>query len=73
MRPLLTPKQVEGPKGKGRASIHLVKSARSSEYEYRYFFVDVAGHQRIYLENSEAQADKGREKQRFKLFGVNWG
>lgn len=52
--------------------MHLIKRAGKSEHEFRYFFIDVPGHQRVYLENADATpSDKG-EKQGFKLFGVKW-
>jgi import inner membrane translocase subunit TIM21 len=53
--------------------MHLVKRAGQSEHEYKYFFVDVKGHQRIYLENADAaRAKEGQSKGGFKLFGVKW-
>lgn len=52
--------------------MHLTKRASQSAFEYRYFYIDIAGHQRIYLENADASpSDKG-DKQGFKLFGVKW-
>ncbi len=39
---------VEGPRNKGVANMHLVKRAGRGEYEYRHFYVDVRGQQRIY-------------------------
>lgn len=52
--------------------MHLIKRSGRSEYDYQYFFVDVAGHQRIYLENADASSTENGQKQGFKLFGVNW-
>lgn len=49
----------------------MVKRRGESEYEYRYLFVDVKGHERIYLENAEAKASPG--KKQLSLFGVKWG
>lgn len=64
--------QVKGPKGKGTVNMHLTKRASRYDYEYKYFYVDILGHQRIYLENADASpSDKG-DKQGFKLFGVKW-
>ncbi|KAL2148491.1 hypothetical protein VTH82DRAFT_2045 [Thermothelomyces myriococcoides] len=63
---------VQGPKGTGRVSIHLIKRPNKNEYEYKYFFLDVHGHQRIYLENADAGRAKGGESKGFKLFGVKW-
>ncbi|KXX78822.1 Mitochondrial import inner membrane translocase subunit tim21 [Madurella mycetomatis] len=63
---------VQGPRGTGRANMHLVKRVGQGEYQYKYFFVDVKGHQRIYLENADAPRAQGGEKKGFKLFGVKW-
>ncbi|KAH8884729.1 TIM21-domain-containing protein [Thozetella sp. PMI_491] len=64
---------VQGPKGTGVVSMHLVKNPGQSEFEYKYLAVDVSGHQRIYLENADASAAKGgQSKSEFKLFGVSW-
>jgi len=53
--------------------IHLVKRAGQADFEYKYFFLDVKGHPRIYLENSDASsAAEGGEQKGFKLFGVKW-
>ncbi|KAM0431907.1 hypothetical protein ACHAPT_005160 [Fusarium lateritium] len=41
------------------------------EYEYKYFFVDVKGHERIYLEHEETATSKIGKKLSF--FGVKWG
>ncbi|KAK0637104.1 TIM21-domain-containing protein [Bombardia bombarda] len=64
---------VEGPKGQGAVHMHLIKYANHSDYAYQYFYLDVKGHQRIYLERADAGAGaaKGNDKG-FKLFGVNW-
>ncbi|KAI0541110.1 import inner membrane translocase subunit tim-21, mitochondrial [Xylaria digitata] len=62
---------VEGPLNNGVVNVHLIKRARHNEFEYKYLFLDVKGHQRIYLENADAKASGGDSK-RFKLFGVNW-
>ncbi|KAH7035493.1 import inner membrane translocase subunit tim-21 [Microdochium trichocladiopsis] len=61
---------VHGPLNSGTVSVHLIKRVGSDEFKYKYFFVDVKGHSRIYLENADAKTDSGDGK--FKLFGVNW-
>ncbi|KAJ4294845.1 mitochondrial import inner membrane translocase subunit tim21 [Collariella sp. IMI 366227] len=63
---------IQGPRGSGRVAMHLIKRAGSSDYEYKYFFIDVRGHQRIYLENADASRSKEGESKPFKLFGVKW-
>ena len=52
--------------------MHMIKRAGHDEYEYKYFFVDVRGHQRIYLENADAAHAKSGERKGFRMFGVNW-
>ncbi|RWA10478.1 hypothetical protein EKO27_g4608 [Xylaria grammica] len=62
---------VEGPLNNGVVNVHLIKRAGHNEFEYKYLFIDVKGHQRIYLENTDTKAS-GRDSKKFKLFGVNW-
>ncbi|KAI1426845.1 import inner membrane translocase subunit tim-21, mitochondrial [Xylaria sp. FL1777] len=62
---------IEGPLNNGHVNVHLIKRARHNEFEYKYLFLDVRGHQRIYLENADAKPSSGDPK-KFKLFGVNW-
>jgi len=53
--------------------MHLIRRAGQSDFEYKYFFVDVKGHSRIYLENSDGSSAANGDKQKgFKLFGVKW-
>ncbi|KAK4189744.1 mitochondrial import inner membrane translocase subunit tim21 [Podospora australis] len=65
---------VQGPKASGRVNIHLIKRAGQSDYEYKYFFLDARGHQRIYLENADAAAMAAARKKSegFKMFGIRW-
>ncbi|KAM3511692.1 hypothetical protein MY11210_004649 [Beauveria gryllotalpidicola] len=62
---------VEGPRNHGVAQVHMVKPRGHSDYEYKYLFVDVKGHERIYLENSEANRSSTGKKG-FTLFGAKW-
>ncbi|PTB45499.1 mitochondrial import inner membrane translocase subunit tim21 [Trichoderma asperellum] len=63
---------VEGPKGNGVVQCHMVMPRGESEYDYKYLFVDVKGHERIYLENADtAKARAGKKSVSF--FGVKWG
>ncbi|KAM3497460.1 hypothetical protein MY10362_009194 [Beauveria mimosiformis] len=62
---------VEGPRNHGVAQVHMVKLPGHSDYEYKYLFVDVRGHERIYLENSEANRSANGKKG-FTLFGAKW-
>ncbi|KAJ3487066.1 hypothetical protein NLG97_g6493 [Lecanicillium saksenae] len=61
---------VEGPRNHGVAQVHMVKLPGHHEYEYQYLFVDVKGHERVYLENSEANRSAGKKP--FTMFGVKW-
>ncbi|KAF1987442.1 TIM21-domain-containing protein [Aulographum hederae CBS 113979] len=61
---------VEGPLNSGVVNLHMVRRPSEHEYEYRYLSLDVKNHQRIYLEN--ADAEKGDKRATGKLFGVRW-
>ncbi|KAI1498727.1 import inner membrane translocase subunit tim-21 [Biscogniauxia marginata] len=62
---------LEGPLNNGTAHVHLTRSTGHPKFEYKYFFVDVKGHQRIYLENADTKGSNGEAK-KFRLFGVSW-
>ncbi|KOS17776.1 Mitochondrial import inner membrane translocase subunit TIM21 [Escovopsis weberi] len=61
---------VEGPLANGMAQLHMVKWRGHDDYEYSYLFVDVPGHERIYLEKQESSGRNG--KKQLSLFGVKW-
>ncbi|KAJ4408651.1 mitochondrial import inner membrane translocase subunit tim21 [Gnomoniopsis sp. IMI 355080] len=63
---------VEGPLNKGSVHIHLVKYRGSGDFEYKYFYVDIKGKQRIYLENANANSPSGASSKGSKLFGIKW-
>ncbi|KAJ4225364.1 mitochondrial import inner membrane translocase subunit tim21 [Fusarium solani] len=62
---------VEGPLNNGVARLHMIRHRGQGDYEYKYFFVDVKGHERVYLEHEETAASKIGKKLSF--FGVKWG
>ncbi|PHH83862.1 hypothetical protein CDD83_2902 [Cordyceps sp. RAO-2017] len=62
---------VDGPLEEGVAQLHLVKRRGESDYEYKYFFVDVRGHERVYLEKADAKPSSGKKQLSF--LGVKWG
>ncbi|KAI1447638.1 import inner membrane translocase subunit tim-21, mitochondrial [Annulohypoxylon stygium] len=62
---------VEGPLNNGTVYGHLTRRPSQDEFQYKYLWVDVKGHQRIYLENAETKPSSGGHK-KFRLFGVNW-
>lgn len=61
---------VEGPHAAGVANLHLVRRPGQSEFAYQYFYVDVPGHERIYLERSDGHPSQGDKKNT--LFGIKW-
>ncbi|KAI1011305.1 hypothetical protein LB504_002553 [Fusarium proliferatum] len=61
---------VDGPKNNGIARLHMVKYRGHSDFEYKYLFVDIRGHDRIYLEQEDTTSSKGGKKLSF--FGVKW-
>ncbi|KAK3353586.1 TIM21-domain-containing protein [Lasiosphaeria hispida] len=63
---------IRGPKASGRVAMHMVRHAGQEDYEYQYFFVDVKGQQRIYMENADTSATKDGEQKPFRLFGIKW-
>lgn len=62
--------QVEGPLNNGVARLHMVKRHGWDDFEYKYLFVDVKGHERIYLEKDDGSNGKGKKQLSF--FGVKW-
>ncbi|ROW05739.1 hypothetical protein VMCG_05323 [Cytospora schulzeri] len=61
---------VEGPLNRGSAHIHLIKPPGQSEHHYKYFYLDVKGHSRIYLEDDSGKQGSGGIGA--KLFGIKW-
>lgn len=62
---------VEGPLDTGIVNVHMVKRPSESEFLYKYLTLDVKGHQRIYLENADANPNSSA-KSKTKLFGISW-
>ncbi|CAK7228591.1 mitochondrial import inner membrane translocase subunit tim21 [Sporothrix curviconia] len=60
---------VEGPRAEGMAYLHLLRRPGQSEFVYQYFYVDVPGHDRIYLEKSVGSAPSDKKGT---LFGIKW-
>ncbi|KHN98067.1 import inner membrane translocase subunit tim-21 [Metarhizium album ARSEF 1941] len=61
---------VDGPKQNGVAQLHMVRRRGEPDYEYKSLFLDVKGHERIYLENVHVPSSGG--KKQLSLFGVKW-
>jgi import inner membrane translocase subunit TIM21 len=61
---------VEGPLNNGVARLHMVRHRGSGDLEYKYLFIDIKGHERIYLEKSDDSSGKGKKALNF--FGVKW-
>lgn len=49
----------------------MVKKASETEFVYKYLFLEVPGHQRIYLENADTDPNSSA-KSKTKLFGYTW-
>lgn len=61
---------VQGSADSGVVALHLVKNPEHSHYEYKYFYLDVKGKPRYYLENADAVIEKAKPK--MSIFGVPW-
>ena len=61
---------VEGVKNRGRVVLHLIRRP-SSEYQYKYLYLDVQGHERIFLENAD-KPNTEPARRKFKFLGVSW-
>jgi mitochondrial import inner membrane translocase subunit TIM21 len=64
--------QVEGPRNRGQVHLHLIKPKGHSDFEYKYMYLDVRGHQRIYLENADTDPNNPN-RSKVKFLGINWG
>ncbi|KAF6813743.1 mitochondrial import inner membrane translocase subunit Tim [Colletotrichum sojae] len=62
---------VEGPLNRGVVHLHMIRTPASGEFEYKYLYVDIRGHQRIYLENADTSSS-GSGKKSFKFLGISW-
>lgn len=50
----------------------MIKPKGGSDYEYKYLYVDVRGHPRIYLENADTDPNNPN-KSKMKFLGISWG
>lgn len=50
-------------------------SQADGDFEYRYLFVDVRGHPRVYLKNADDEKDSSSSSQskKSRFLGINWG
>ncbi|KKZ63798.1 hypothetical protein EMCG_01902 [[Emmonsia] crescens] len=62
---------VSGPRNDGVVIVHLIKNPKTHEFEYNILALDVKGHQRHYIENTEA-TKSGAKKAATKIFGIQW-
>jgi import inner membrane translocase subunit TIM21 len=62
--------QVEGPLNNGVVQLHMIKRRDMDDFEYNYLFVDVKGHERIYLEKADSSQSKGKKP--FNFLGYKW-
>jgi import inner membrane translocase subunit TIM21 len=63
---------VDGPSNNGVAQLHMIKLKDATDYEYKYLYLDVKGHDRIYLENKDISTS-GSNRKPLSFFGVKWG
>ncbi|UNI21631.1 mitochondrial import inner membrane translocase subunit tim21 [Purpureocillium takamizusanense] len=61
---------VDGPLRNGIAQMHMIRRRGESDFEYKYLFIDIKGHERIYLENADDKPASGKKQLSF--FGVKW-
>ncbi|KAF4487008.1 Mitochondrial import inner membrane translocase subunit TIM21 [Colletotrichum fructicola Nara gc5] len=61
---------VEGPLNRGTVYLHMIRTPSSGEFEYKYLYLDVKGHHRIYLENADTGIGSG--KKGFRFLGISW-
>lgn len=60
---------VSGPLNEGVVQLFMVKRQDESHFSYGHLALDVPGHQRIFLENADAEKKKPTPG---KFFGVRW-
>ncbi|CAH0048720.1 unnamed protein product [Clonostachys solani] len=63
---------VNGPLNNGVVRLHMVKYRNSDDFHYKYLFLDVREHERVYLEKEDPNGAGGHRKQ-LSFFGVKWG
>lgn len=61
---------MEGPLNNGVARLHMVRYPKASDFTYKYLYLDVRGHDRIYLEKEDEKLGKGKKQLSF--FGIKW-
>lgn len=49
----------------------MIKHRNSDDFEYKYLFLDVKGHDRIYLEKAD-ESLMAKGKKQLSFFGVKW-
>lgn len=50
----------------------MVKPVDKDDFEYKYLFLEVKGHNRVYLENADAKRVGKDGKTGFRMFGLKW-
>ncbi|KAL2109546.1 hypothetical protein VUR80DRAFT_2324 [Thermomyces stellatus] len=68
---------VEGPLNRGLVQLHMIRHPKQGDgdFEYKYLFVDIKGHNRIYLKNADEEKKKAAAaaRKKTKFLGINWG
>lgn len=57
--------------------LHMIRHPKQGDgdFEYKYLFVDIKGHNRIYLKNADEEKKKAAAaaRKKTKFLGINWG
>jgi import inner membrane translocase subunit TIM21 len=62
---------MDGPRNHATVHVHLTRPAGRHDFDYRYLYVDVPAHDRIWLENNDPGLFGGK-KEHFRFLGINW-
>ena len=59
---------LEGPIGRGRVHIHMVRPSKGAAFEYKKLSLDVPGHPTVYLHDDTPE----KKNKAFNFLGFNW-
>jgi import inner membrane translocase subunit TIM21 len=62
---------VDGPRNYATVNLHLVRRAGQRDFDYKYFYLDVPEHDRIWLENADPGFFGGKREQ-LRFLGIKW-
>ncbi|PKS07291.1 hypothetical protein jhhlp_005893 [Lomentospora prolificans] len=66
---------LDGPLNTGVAHLHMTRHPNHADgdFDYKYLFVDVKGHQRIYIKNADDEKASSAAGKKTRFLGINWG